>query len=106
MEPNCSQKHRRTRRMNICPTLKKVMTGALVSGALGLIAVGACAGTAQANSGPYTWCPGQSMDDPSGPNRSGTEYVWDTNVCHTWYRVSYGYGNVMKLSLGHPSLSG
>lgn len=92
--------------MDICPTLKNVMTGALMSGALGLVAVGVGAGTAQANGGPYTWCPGQSMDDPSGPNRFGTQYVWDMNACHTWYRVSYGYGNVMKLSVGQPSLSG
>ncbi len=61
MEGNGSKKRRKTSRMNICPALKKVMTGALVSGAFGSIAVGAGAGTAQANGGPYAWCPGQSI---------------------------------------------
>jgi hypothetical protein len=47
--------------------------------------------------GPHTWCPGAPMqysynDPSSGP---GLNYVWDMNVCHTWYRlVNNKYGNV------------
>src|SRR4051812_24024697 len=49
------------------------------------------AGTAQANNqGPFQWCPGDPMSYP-GP---GSNFVWDMNICHTWYRVDYGKGNV------------
>jgi hypothetical protein len=92
--------------MNISPTSKKLVAGALLCGSLGLAGLGTGAGIAQANGGPYTWCPGQSMDDPSGPNRFGNQYDWDMSVCHTWYRVSYGYGNVFKLVDGQRTLQG
>lgn len=92
--------------MNISHTLKTMMAGALLCGGLGLAGLGTGAGTAQANGGPYTWCPGQSMDDPIGPNRFGNQYDWDMSVCHTWYRVSYGYGNVFKIVNGQRTLQG
>jgi hypothetical protein len=63
-----------------------LVTAALVSGGLGL-----GAGAAQAEYGPQQWCPGQSMDPPTGPDH---QFVWDMNVCHTWYRVELGKGNV------------
>ena len=55
-------------------------TTVLVSGGLGLAALGVAAGTAQAQPGfaPLaTWCPGQSV--PGYP-----AVVWDMNVCHDY----------------------
>lgn len=49
------------------------------------------------------------MDKPSGPNGFGKNYVWDMNACHTWYRVTYGFGNVVKVYddlPGAPNLNG
>ena len=91
--------------MSITHNMKKLIVGALLPGALlggglGAAGLGLGAGTANANLGPFTWCPGQSMDDPIGPNRFGTQYGWDMSVCHTWYRVDTGYGNVLRVDNG------
>ena len=68
-------------------------TTVLVSGGLGLAGLGLGAGNAGAvNQGPFEWCPGQPMSYP-GP---GNEFVWDMNICHTWWRVDYGKGNVPR----------
>jgi hypothetical protein len=88
-------------------TVKRVIAGTLLSGGLAVAGVGLGAGIAQADrpSGPYTWCPGQSMDrgqamdTPSGPDWTITpttkeHFVWDMSVCHTWYLVADGWGNV------------
>jgi hypothetical protein len=73
-------------------------TTVLLSGALGLAGLGA--GTAQACNGvwgecgygPNRWCPGDSLySDQGGPDN---ESMWDMGVCHTWYRVAQGAGNV------------
>ncbi len=81
--------------------LKTVIAGTLLSGCVAMTGSGLGAGIAQATAGPFTWCPGQSMDYPSGPDMSfglkpviTDHYVWDMNVCHTWYRVETGWGNV------------
>ncbi|ART72215.1 hypothetical protein BTO20_29935 [Mycobacterium dioxanotrophicus] len=86
--------------------LLRTVAGTVLSGAVAVVGLGLAPGIAHANGGPYTWCPGQSMDDPSGPNRYGTQYVWDMNGCHTWYRVSYGYGNVPRDINGQQTLQG
>jgi hypothetical protein len=71
-------------------------TTVLVSGGLGLAALGLGAGVAQADPlPPHTWCPGapmvySSFDPATGP---GVAYQWDMNICHTWYWVKSG-GNV------------
>ena len=75
------------------PLVMGFATSLLVSGGLGLAGLGLAAGTAHAgpNGGPYQWCPRQS------PHVSGitvTDYSWDLSVCHTFYLVSYGLGNV------------
>jgi hypothetical protein len=42
--------------------------------------------------GPNRWCPGDSLYmDQGGPYQ---DIEWDMNVCHTWYRVGEGAGNV------------
>jgi hypothetical protein len=71
--------------MNTTHTLRRGIVGlattVLVSGGLGLTALGMGAGTAQADtSAPHQWCPGDSMNPPTGP---GADKVWDMSVCHT-----------------------
>jgi hypothetical protein len=73
----------------------------LVSGGLGLNVVGAGAAHAACSAdttvngmcyGPNHWCPGDSLYiSKGGPNR---DVNWDMNVCHTWYWVNEGEGNV------------
>ena len=70
-------------------TFKRIAAVTVLGSSLGLAAMGVGAGAAQAKSGPFTWCPGQSMERPEGPNWFGKEYQWDMNVCRAWYRVSY-----------------
>ncbi|PBA87072.1 hypothetical protein CKJ71_08055 [Mycobacterium avium] len=74
---------------------------ALLSGGVAAAGLGLGAGAAHATKGPFTWCPGQSMEWPSGPNssRGHLNYVWDMNVCHTWYVVPDGWGNVPRIAL-------
>src|SRR5215813_3448489 len=62
-------------------TLKKIITGASLSGAVAVAGLGLAAGTAQAQPGCSSyacWCPGQPL-----PGRvSGG---WDMNACHDWH---------------------
>lgn len=78
-----------------------MIAGALLSGGVAAAGLGLGAGAAHATKGPFTWCPGQSMEWPSGPNssRGHLNYVWDMNVCHTWYVVPDGWGNVSRIAL-------
>jgi len=85
--------------MDISGTLKQISAGALLSGGLAVAALG-LAGTAQAVSGPYHWCPGQPLKNPWYP--AGRDLTWDKGVCHTWYYVYYHQGNV-PLTDGTPS---
>jgi hypothetical protein len=83
----------RTRNVNTTHKLKRIIAGALLSGGVAVAGLGVAAGTAQAlPDGPHQWCPGQSMQ--AGEGGPGGTVVWDMNVCHTWYYVGYGQGNV------------
>jgi hypothetical protein len=75
--------------MKISRTFKRVIAGVLLTGG---IAVGGVphAGIAQAHK-PHNWCPGDPMTYPVGP---GPAYSWDMNICHTWFWVRNGKGNV------------
>jgi hypothetical protein len=68
----------------------------LVSGGLGLAGLGLAAGTAHADGpyGPKTWCPGQSLWITG--NHVTNPVVWDNSVCHTYYIVDFGQGNVAQ----------
>ena len=47
--------------------------------------------------GPYTWCPGDRLDEginPATGKGAPGNVVWDNNICHTWYYVDWGYGNI------------
>jgi hypothetical protein len=90
---------------------RRAMAGALLSAGLALAGMGLAGGTAQAipgvpapahgawpgcpedsPAGPCQWCPG----DP--PVETGNKRInpvrWDTNVCHTYWYVRHGQGNV------------
>lgn len=77
---------------------------ALVSGGLGL-AVGG--GIAQAQPGPFAaddggwgpsqhWCPGEQPEPRTG-NHITDPLNWDWNVCHTYYFLWPGMGNVSSM---------
>lgn len=70
----------------------------LVYGGLGVTGVGegiaqACNGAfGPCGYGPNRWCPGDSLYMDRGGPYQGVQ--WDMSVCHTWYRVAPGAGNV------------
>jgi hypothetical protein len=69
-----------------------VVTAGLAAAAV--IAMGAGAASA---GGPYTWCPGMSMsgvDENTHIGGPGTAVQWNMKICHTWYSVNAGMGNV------------
>lgn len=90
-------------------TLRRAAAAALLTGAGAALALGLAPGTAAAlpraplpaswpgcpedsPEGPCRWCPG----DP--PVQTGNlrvnPVVWDNNVCHTYWYVYHGQGNV------------
>ena len=44
--------------------------------------------------GPCHWCPGQPLP-PTG-NHVTNPVIWDNNICHTYYYVYFGQGNVAQ----------
>ena len=91
--------------------VSRFATTVLVSGGLGLAGLGLAAGSAQALPAPVplkAW-PGYPDDNPSGPchwcpgdppvqtgNLRVNPVVWDNNVCHTYWYVYHGQGNVAQ----------
>ena len=65
----------------------RIATTALAAGAVVAAGLTLGAGAAQADS----WCPGQALPFPM--------IRWDMNVCHTWYAVPSGQGNVQMVAL-------
>jgi hypothetical protein len=97
------------------PTMNRISrlaTAVLVSGSLSLAGLGLAAGTAQALPGgpaPLGSWPGCPADHPEGPcrwcpgdppvqtgNLRVNPVVWDNNVCHTYWYVYHGQGNVAQ----------
>jgi hypothetical protein len=77
--------------------MKRTLIAGLATAALVSSGFGLAVGIAQAdNSGPYQWCPGQDMQfsPQTGSTGPGRDKLWDMNICHTWYFVDYGKGNV------------
>jgi hypothetical protein len=84
--------------------LNRLVVAALVSGGVAAAGLGLAAGTASAQPGlptddggwgpPHQWCPGQSLWI-SG-NHVTNPVIWDNNVCHTYYVVNFGMGNVAQ----------
>ncbi|WIM89652.1 hypothetical protein PT015_09600 [Candidatus Mycobacterium wuenschmannii] len=75
--------------MTINRALTRAIGAALLTGGLATAGLGG-SGVAQAHQ-PHHWCPGDPMTYPAGP---GPAYNWDMNICHTWYWVTNGKGNV------------
>ncbi len=80
----------------------RLATTALLAGGLGMAGFGLTEGTAQAwpgcpddhPQGPCHWCPGQPLP-PTG-NHVTNPVVWNNNICHTYYYVYFGQGNVAQ----------
>ncbi len=87
--------------MTTTHAMMRIMAGALLSGGVAVAGLSLGAGIAQAQpDGPYTWCPGQSKSahmppgGVPGPASPGPNVGWDWSVCHTFWLVSWGQGNV------------
>jgi hypothetical protein len=78
--------------------ISRFVTTVAISGGLALAGLGLAAGTAQADpfaAQPHSWCPGQALPF--------NNIQWDIGVCHTWYTVPFGQGNVRMVDLhGNP----
>ena len=98
--------------MSTRPHLKRVAAAARLSVGVAAAGVGLAASPAQALPGgpvPLGSCPGCPPDNPSGPcrwspgdppvqtgNLRVNPVVWDNNVCHTYWYVYHGQGNVAQ----------
>jgi hypothetical protein len=97
--------------MNTTHTLKRILAGALLSGGVAVAGLGLGAGTAQAGPGfvPLDAWPGCPNDHPQGPchwypgqplpptgNHVTNPVRWDNGLCHTYYYVDFGQGNVAQ----------
>ena len=87
--------------MNTNHKMIRIVAGALLSGGVAVAGLGLGAGTAQAiPDGPYTWCPGQPKSaymppgGVPGPASPGPSVNWDWSVCHTFWGVQWGQGNI------------
>jgi hypothetical protein len=91
--------------------LRKMAGQAIVAGSIALAGLGLTAGAAEAQPGPVpldAW-PGCPNDHPAGPchwcpgdppvqtgNLRVNPVIWDNNVCHTYWYVYFGQGNVAQ----------
>ncbi|MDT5335738.1 MAG: hypothetical protein QOD90_1243 [Mycobacterium sp.] len=75
-------------------------TSVLVSGSLGLVGLGVGEGIAHADDGgwgpPKHWCPGE-LPVPATGNHIYDPLNWDWSVCHTYYYLYQGMGNVSNM---------
>ena len=67
----------------------------LVAG-IAMAALGLSAGTADAvpPGGPYTWCPGDPPVETG--NKRINPVIWDETICHEYWFVYHGQGNVAQ----------
>jgi len=75
---------------------KRIIGGALISAGIAIAGVGLSAGIAGATppGGPNTWCPG---DPPvSTGNIRINPVIWDDTICHEYWYVYHGQGNVAQ----------
>jgi hypothetical protein len=81
--------------------ISRFATTVLTCGSLGLASFGLAAATAHAwpgcetDKGPCHWCPGDEA--PHTGNHITDPVVWDWNICHTYWYVWPGEGNVANL---------
>ena len=82
--------------MNTTHKRKRIIAGALMSAGVAIAGMALSAGIAEAvpPGGPNTWCPG---DPPvSTGNIRVNPVVWDNNICHEYWYVYHGQGNVAQ----------
>jgi hypothetical protein len=81
-------------------TVRRIISGALLSGGIAVAGLGLGAGTAQADDngwGPAKqWCPGEPLPT-TGNHVTDPFRGWDMSVCHTYYYVWSGMGNVSSM---------
>jgi hypothetical protein len=98
--------------MKITENRKRIVAGALMSLGVAIAGVGLAEGIAQALPGgpvPLGSWPGCPSDHPEGPcrwcpgdtpvqtgNLRVNPVIWDNNVCHTYWYVYHGQGNVAQ----------
>ena len=70
-------------------------TTVVATAGLSLAGLGLGAGIANAG-GPYQWCPGDEAGGYGGGFNTPADARpnWDWNICHTFYTVNWGQGNV------------
>lgn len=82
----------------VTSTRKRRIGGALVSVGIAIGGMALAAGSAAADGtppgGPHTWCPG----DPPVPtgNIRINPVIWDESICHEYWYVYFGQGNVAQ----------
>jgi hypothetical protein len=90
-------------RMRLSGTLLLGGVFAVAGMALGAVAADADPGLIPpthvrlSDGGPWTWCPGDPMSGLNSTTHKGGPgdgVDWDMNVCHTWWGVNWGTGNV------------
>ena len=83
--------------INTTRSLKRIIAGALLSGGVAAAGLGLSAGIAEGETppgGPNTWCPG---DPPVATgNIRVNPVIWDNNICHEYWYVYHGQGNVAQ----------
>ncbi|OBK59838.1 hypothetical protein A5653_05725 [Mycobacterium colombiense] len=98
MQSSATGRRQRKERF-VAPIMKRLIAGALLS--TGLVAgAGLATGTAQADNpdwGPaHHWCPGEPLP-PTGNHVTDPFRGWDMSVCHTYYYLWPGMGNVSNM---------
>jgi len=74
---------------------KRIIAGAFVSAGLAMTGLGLYAGVADAQvppGGPNTWCPGDPPVETG--NKKYNPVRWDEGMCHEYWFVYSGQGNV------------
>jgi len=92
--------------MNTLQKLKRIMAASLVPGGVAAAGLILAPGTARAENwcppssmvgpvcyGPNQWCPGDSLFHLT-QNHVADPIRWDMSICHTYYYVESGRGNV------------
>ena len=86
--------------MKTTSSRRRVIAAAVMSAGVALAGLGSSAGMAQADPEPgpndaHHWCPGQ---EPVRTGNARTDPLnWDWNICHTYWYVLPGQGNVSSM---------
>jgi hypothetical protein len=76
---------------------KRIIAGALMSASLAITGLGLSTGVAEAvvpPRGPNTWCPGDPPVETG--NKKYNPVRWDESICHEYWFVYHGQGNVAQ----------